>query len=189
MSYGQQQSGQGDPAPSDPYGQQSPPAQLGLPSPNPYGQQPYGQQPQPYANAGPSYPAAPMQDPSDDPLQQAAEHVMTVEEAMEENFENERDKVIHELMDELSYRQQLYILASTYAAGQNLWFVIPILVLGTMSAFGAFLGGTPLIEDIYKPEVRRITINWHSNTRIEVPRAGCHACSKDAMHALGLGVP
>jgi len=79
--------------------------------------------------------------------------VVTVEEAMEENFEHERDKVMQELMDEVAYQQQLYSLAASAANKSNLWYTVPILMLGTFSAFGAFLSGTALIEDKNKPLV------------------------------------
>ena len=79
--------------------------------------------------------------------QDAAAAQINLEKALAENFENERDKVIKELMGEMSYRQQLYSLASEYSSGLQLWFVLPIVILGTLSAFGAFLNGTPLVSD------------------------------------------
>ena len=98
-----------------------------------------------------------------------------------------RDQIIQDLIDELKYREQIYILSSIYYNRRNLMLVIPILITGTskswftvspdqpqitcrllcsrflycisnklnysctVSAFGAFLGASPIIEDEYKP--------------------------------------
>ena len=100
-----------------------------------------------------------------------------------------RDQIIQDMIDELKYREQIYILTSMYYHRKNLLFVIPILITGTskswisvipdlsqitcrflcdvsrfrlgcldivnhsctVSAFGAFMSASPIIEDDYKP--------------------------------------
>jgi hypothetical protein len=50
---------------------------------------------------------------------------------VEEEKSQKRDQVIQDLMNELKYREQLYVLTSMHYQFKNMLFVLPILVAGT----------------------------------------------------------
>ena len=50
---------------------------------------------------------------------------------VEEEKTQKRDQVIQDLMNELKYREQLYVLTSMHYQFKNLLFVLPILIAGT----------------------------------------------------------
>lgn len=54
-----------------------------------------------------------------------------LEVLVEEEKNNKRDQVIQDLMNELKYREQLYVLTSMHYHFKDMLFVIPILVAGT----------------------------------------------------------